>query len=88
VIKPPIFSGAPMHQDYSEWEVIPESELEEAVEVLGKVTVPSADDINFRKVLDAGSVYKEAGLTPIYVYDDLSNRLAVYPEELQYTKLH
>ena len=78
-----------MHQDYSEWEVIPESELEEAVEVLGKVSsLPSPDDINFKKVLSAGSVYKEAGLTPIYVYDDQTTRLAVYAEELQYKKLH
>ena len=75
------------NQDYSDWEVVMESELEEAVEVLSKV--PSREeDLNFKKVLTAGSVYKEAGLTPVYVYDDFSEQVAVYAEELQYKKLH
>ena len=77
-----------MHQDYSDWEIINESELEEAVEVLTKVASPKPEDQNFQKVLLAGSVYKEAGLTPIYVYDDFSNQVAVYAEELQYKRLH
>ena len=75
------------NQDYSDWEVVMESELEEAVEVLSKV--PSREeDLNFKKVLTAGSVYKEAGLTPIYVYDEFSEQVAVYAEELQFKKLH
>ena len=75
------------NQDYSDWEVVMESELEEAVEVLSKV--PSREeDLNFKKVLTAGSVYKKAGLTPVYVYCDISEQVAVYAEELQYKKLH
>ena len=77
-----------MHQDYSDWEIINESELEEAVEVLSTVATPKKEDLDFRKVLTEGSVYKKAGLTPIYVYDDFSNRVAVYAEELQYKRLH
>jgi len=43
---------------------------------------------NFRKVLNAGQQYKEAGLTPIYILDQTVMDLFVIAKELQGKKLH
>lgn len=75
--------------DYSEWEQVSEEMLIKAVEIAEQLGSPGDMDCrNFKKVLLAGNKFKNAGLKPIYVYDELTNRLAVYAKELQGKKLH
>ena len=67
----------------------------EAYVVIPEDIVRSASDAipddplnNFRKVLNAGQQYKEAGLTPIYLLDQTVMDLFVIAKELQGKKLH
>ena len=75
--------------DYTDWEEIPERKLKEAVEMCKTLGDPGQEDIsNFQSVLSAGEMYKEAGMTPVYVFDDLTCRLAVYARETYGKPLH
>jgi len=63
--------------------VIPEDIVRSASD-----TIPDDPLNNFRKVLNAGQQYKEAGLTPIYILDQTVMDLFVIAKELQGKKLH
>lgn len=76
-------------QDYSHWEEVPEEQIIEAAKTAENMGGPGApDNVNFRKVLMAGTKFKEAGLTPVYVWCDQSHRLAVYAQETYGKRLH
>ena len=51
-------------------------------------SIPDDPLNNFRKVLNAGQMYKDAGLTPIYLLDQTIMDLYVIAKELQGKKLH
>jgi hypothetical protein len=75
--------------DYSDWEIISEEKIVQALEMCETIGDPSQEDMsNFKKVLSAGKIYKEAGMTPVYVFDDLTCRLAVYANETYQKILH
>lgn len=74
--------------DYTDWEEIPERKLKEAIEMCKTYGDPGQDALNFESVLSAGKIYKDAGMTPVYVFDDLTCRLAVYARETYGKKLH
>ena len=75
--------------DYSDWEVIPENKIREALEMCKVFGDPGQEDMsNFESILEAGDKYKDAGMTPVYVFDDLTCRLAVYAEETHGKLLH
>jgi hypothetical protein len=63
--------------------VIPEDIVRSASD-----TIPDDPLNNFRKVLNAGQQFKEAGLTPIYILDQTVMDLFVIAKELQGKKLH
>lgn len=63
--------------------VIPEDIVRSASD-----TIPDDPLNNFRKVLNAGQQFKEAGLTPIYILDQNVMDLFVIAKELQGKKLH
>jgi hypothetical protein len=76
-------------QNYAEWEEVPEQMIVDAAEMAeGIGGFGLADSANFKKVLLAGQMYKDAELTPTYVWCDNTHRLAVYAEELKYYNLH
>jgi len=75
-----------MRESYEEWEVVPEETIQDAAEIADTVIDP--DTQNFRKILLAGTVFKDAGMTPVYVWDESFHRLAVYAEETYGKKLH
>ena len=75
-------------EDYSDWEVIPEHKLLEAIDVCKTYGDPNEDMSNFESVLAAGKIYKQADMTPVYVFDDVTCRLAVYAEETYKKLLH
>jgi hypothetical protein len=78
-----------VHENYQGWEEIPEEMITQAAEMAENLGAPALhDNMNFKKILTAGSVFKEAGLTPCYVWCDTSHRLAVYARELYGKKLH
>lgn len=60
------------------WEEIEESTLNQCALDISL----TENKNNFSGILDAGRVYKEAGLTPIYIYDKNRGELGVYAEEL------
>lgn len=75
--------------DYRGWEVVPEDSIVAAAEMaeeMGQTAGP--DKVSFRKVLMAGNMFRQAGLTPVYVWEERSHRLAVYASELHGKKLH
>ena len=78
-----------MIDDYSDWEVIPEEKIVKAVEMCKAYGASGQEDIiNFKQVLCAGKIFKNAGMTPVYVFDDYTCRLAVYAAETHGKKLH
>jgi hypothetical protein len=75
--------------DYRGWERVPEEAIRAAAEVAeGVGPAAGLDNVNFKKVLLAGSMFKQAGLTPVYVWEENSHRLAVYAQETQGKMLH
>lgn len=75
--------------DYRGWEVVPEDTIIAAAEMADNMGHSAGmDKMSFKKVLMAGSMFKQAGLTPVYVWEENSHRLAVYAQELQGKKLH
>ena len=74
--------------DYSNWEVVPEEKLIQALEMCDSLGDTAEDMSNFQNVLAAGSIYKDADMTPVYVFDDLTCRLAVYAVETYGKRLH
>lgn len=77
-----------MQQNYQGWEEVPEEQIVEAISMAENTPGTGADSMNFKKILIAGKVFKDAGLTPVYVWDDNTHRLAVYAQELYMKKLH
>ena len=73
--------------DYRGWERVPEETILAMVEMNEEMGT-SADSVNFKKVLMAGHMFRQAGLTPVYVWCENSHRLAVYADELHGKKLH
>jgi hypothetical protein len=76
--------------DYSQWEEVPEEMIVQAAEAAEEMGwgPPIKDKMNFRRILQAGNVFKKAGLTPIFVWCDETSRLAVYADEYQTMRLH
>ncbi len=74
--------------NYQNWEKIPEEMIIQAAQVAEEMHSAEPDAMNFKRILAAGAQFKEAGLTPIYCWCDVSHRLAVYADELQGKKLH
>ena len=75
--------------DYRGWERVPEEAIIAAAEAAeGMGTASGLDIVSFKRVLLAGSMFKHAGLTPVYVWEEHSHRLAVYAQELEGKKLH
>lgn len=75
--------------DYRGWEQVPEETIRAAAEMADDIGPDAApDNLSFKKVLMAGNMFKQAGLTPIYVWCEHSHRLAVYAQEINYKKLH
>jgi hypothetical protein len=75
--------------DYRGWERVPEEAIiaaAEAAEHMGPAG--GIDIVSFKRVLLAGNMFKQAGLTPIYVWEEHSHRLAVYAAETHMKKLH
>lgn len=72
--------------DYRDWEQVPEKMIMAAAEDSRFGEGP--DNLSFKKVLMAGNVFKQAGLTPIYVWEETSHRIAVFASELQGKLLH
>ena len=66
------------------WEEIEESTLNQCAQQVSL----TENENNFVSILDAGRIYKEAGLTPIYIYDKIRGELGVYAEELLDRKLN
>jgi hypothetical protein len=75
-----------MFKDYRGWELVEEEMIKAAAAVA--IEENSEDVANFKRILAAGEVFRFAGLTPVFVYDDNSSRMAVYAEELYGRKLH
>jgi hypothetical protein len=77
-------------EDYTDWEVIPEEKIEQAIEMYKTLGDPSGqEDIsNFESVLAAGEMFKDAGMTPVYVFCDATCRIAVYARETYGKLLH
>jgi len=75
--------------DYSDWEVIPEEKIRQALEMCQSFGSDGDEDLdNFQSVLSAGEVFKEADMTPVYVFCDVTCRLAVYAAETHGKLLH
>lgn len=75
--------------DYRGWERVPEDAIRAASEMADHMGPDaSPDNISFKRVLLAGNMFKQAGLTPIYVWDEFTHRLAVFAQELHGKKLH
>ena len=69
--------------------------MEDMYVVIPEEVVQSASDAmpddplnNFRKVLNAGKQFREAGLTPIYILDQNVMDLVVIAKETYQKKLH
>ena len=71
-------------EDIYSWDEIPEQMVIEAAESKDV----TEDTVCFQNLLAAGKIYKNAGLTPIYVADNHTTMVAVYPEELVGYKYH
>ena len=65
------------------YRVVPERVVE-----LAAKDVEDDPDNSFLKCLKAGQVFKDAGLTPMYILDDNFIDLAVYARETFKKKLH
>lgn len=68
-----------IYKNYSDWQLIDEEAIENAAELASQDD--SSELQNFKKILDAGEVFKYVGLTPVFVYDALTARMAVYASE-------
>lgn len=74
-------------RDYSGWEQIDESELRQHLK-MSETLGMKINNKSLEKLLDAGEVFKYAELTPVYMYDEETGRMAVYAEELRGKLLH
>lgn len=63
--------------------VIPEHVVQEAADA-----IPDDEDNSFLRVLRAGSEFRKAGLTPVYVLDPNYKDLVVIAQEIYGKKLH
>jgi hypothetical protein len=68
-----------LYRNYADWQLIDEEAIENAANLASQND--SSELKNFQKILDAGEVFRYVGLTPVFVYDAVTARMAVYASE-------
>ena len=73
-------------RDFTGWEEVEEDVIKRGFELATEAH--SDDRFGYQKILAMAELYREADLTPIFVFDAKTDRMTVYAEELYGKKLN
>jgi hypothetical protein len=75
--------------NYMDWDEISEETIKQIIAAATEAGPTASLDLEYcQQVLSAGQTYKLAGLTPIYVANNITARIQVYAEELVGYRYH